>query len=162
MLCPLPCLRSHAQISLYNFSCLMKPMTDQTLCLCGSNKPYAQCCEPLHTLKEKAKTVKQLVRARYCAYARGAGKHREFLIRSWHPSTAKTINVVDVTNDTFQWKGLEIIRTEQKGDLGRVEFKARFSESNDGPELIHHEISLFHRIKGNWLYLEGQVREEKP
>ena len=134
-------------------------MNSKDLCQCGSDKPYAQCCEPLHTLREKARTVKQLVRARYCAYARGAGQHREFLIRSWHPSTAKTINIADISNDSLTWKGLEIIRAEQKGDLGRVEFKATFREAPDGPDLIHHEISLFHRIKGNWLYLEGKVSE---
>jgi len=137
-------------------------MTSKDLCPCGSEKPYAQCCEPLHNLKEKAKTVKQLVRARYCAYARGAGKHREFLIRTWHPATSKQINLIDITNDTFEWRGLEILRAEQKGDVGRVEFKARFRESPDGPDQIHHEQSMFHRIKGSWLYLEGRVREETP
>lgn len=135
-------------------------MTSKDLCPCGSEKPYSQCCEPLHTLKDKARTVKQLVRARYCAYARGAGQHREFLIRSWHPASAKNINVVDVTNDTYQWCGLEIVRAEQQGDMGRVEFKARFRESDGGPEQIHHELSLFHRIKGNWLYLEGRINNE--
>jgi SEC-C motif-containing protein len=137
-------------------------MTSKDLCPCGSEKPYAQCCEPLHTLKDKAKTVKQLVRARYCAYARGAGKHREFLIRTWHPATSKQINLIDITNDTFEWRGLEILRAEQKGDVGRVEFKAIFREHADGPDQIHHEQSMFHRIKGSWLYLEGRVREETP
>lgn len=135
-------------------------MTSKDLCPCGSEKPYSQCCEPLHTLKDKARTVKQLVRARYCAYARGAGQHREFLIRTWHPASARNINVVDVTNDTYQWCGLEIVRAEQQGDMGRVEFKARFRESDGGPEQIHHELSLFHRIKGNWLYLEGRINNE--
>jgi len=137
-------------------------MTSKDLCPCGSEKSYAQCCEPLHNLKEKAKTVKQLVRARYCAYARGAGKHREFLIRTWHPATSKQINLIDITNDTFEWRGLEILRAEQKGDVGRVEFKATFRESPDGPDHVHHEQSMFHRIKGSWLYLEGRVREETP
>jgi len=137
-------------------------MNNKDLCPCGSNKTYAHCCEPLHTLKEKPRTVKQLVRARYCAYARGAGSHREFLIRSWHPASAKSINIVDITNDTFTWKGLEIISAEQQGDMARVEFKATFSESEGGPDKVHHELSLFHRVKGNWLYLEGKVNEEIP
>ena len=135
-------------------------MTTSNLCPCGSEKPYARCCEPLHALKEKAKTVKQLVRARYSAYALGAGRHREFLIRTWHPSTAKSINVLDISNDTFTWKGLEIIQGEQKGDRGVVEFKARYQESEGAPDTVHHELSLFHRLKGNWLYVEGKVREE--
>lgn len=134
-------------------------MTTRDLCPCGSNKSYAQCCGPLHALKDKAKTVKQLVRARYSAYALGAGLHREFLIRSWHPETVRTINVVDVTNDNYVWKGLEILRAEQQGDVGKVEFKASYRTAEAGPDLVHHEISLFHRIKGHWLYVEGRVSE---
>lgn len=128
-------------------------------CPCGSNKPYAQCCEPLHTFKDKARTVKQLVRARYCAYARGAGDHREFLVRTWHPATAQQINAIDVSNDSYEWCGLELVRAEQKGDMGRVEFKALFRDRKGGPVQVHHELSLFHRIKGNWLYVEGRVRD---
>lgn len=135
-------------------------MITKDSCPCGSDKTYAQCCQPLHTLKDKARTVKQLVRARYCAYARGAGTHREFLVRTWHPATAAQINIVDVTNDSLQWCGLDILRAEQKGDMGRVEFKARFRETPDGPEQVHHEVSLFHRIKGQWLYVEGRVNDQ--
>jgi uncharacterized protein YchJ len=105
---------------------------------------------------EKPKSVRQLVRARYCAYALGAGRHREFLIRTWHPATARSISIADLTNDNCVWKGLEILSAEQKGDLGRVEFKATFSEDG-GPDQIHHERAMFHRIKGVWLYLEGDV-----
>jgi len=127
-----------------------------TPCPCGSDKPFADCCEPFLTLQEKPRSVRQLVRARYCAYALGAGRHREFLIRTWHPATAKHISIADLTNDNFNWKTLEILRAEQKGDYGRVEFKAIYSD-NDGPDQVHHELALFHRIKGMWLYLEGRV-----
>ena len=131
-----------------------------TACLCGSNKAFADCCEPYLTLRQKPKSVRQLVRARYCAYARGAGTHREFLIRSWHPATARSISIADLSNDNYRWQGLEIVSAEQKGDLGRVEFKASFREGEDGPPQVHHERAVFHRIKGVWLYLEGEVREE--
>src|SRR5262245_37202790 len=128
-------------------------------CPCGSEKPFASCCEPYLTLKENPKSVRQLVRARYCAYALGAGKHREFLIRTWHPSTARSISLADVTNDNFTWKGLEIILAEHKGDMGRAEFKAVYSEG-DGPDQVHHERAMFHRIKGVWLYIEGKVKQD--
>ena len=127
-------------------------------CYCGSGKPFAQCCETFLLMKENPKSVRQLVRARYSAYAIGAGKHREFLIRTWHPQTARNINIVDISNDNFTWKGLEIIEAAQKGDLGRVEFKASFQQE-DGSEHVHHERAMFHRIKGVWLYVEGEVRE---
>jgi SEC-C motif-containing protein len=110
-------------------------------------------------MKEKPKSVRQLVRARYSAYAAGAGKHREFLIRSWHPQTARNINILDISNDNFTWKGLQIINAVQKGDLGQVEFKAFYVEE-DGTEHVHHERAMFHRIKGLWLYVEGQIKDE--
>ena len=128
-------------------------------CYCSSGKSFAQCCEPFLTMKEKPKSVRQLVRARYSAYAIGAGKHREFLIRTWHPHTARNISIADISNDNFSWKGLEIIDAEQKGDIGKVEFKASYAE-DDGTEHVHHERALFHRIKGIWLYVQGDVRDE--
>src|SRR5690606_10956956 len=117
---------------------------------------------PVLTFKEKPKTVRHLVRARYCAYALGAGNHREFLMRTWHPATARNVRVTDLTNDNLQWQGLEILLAEQRGDQGRAEFKATFRAGADGPLRVHHERALFHRIQGLWLYLEGQVREEEP
>ena len=131
-----------------------------TFCLCGSDKPFVACCEPFLTFREKPKSVRQLVRARYCAYALGAGTHREFLIRTWHPATARTISIADITNDHNVWQGLEIISAEQKGDFGRVEFRATYREGDDGAIHVHHERAMFNRIKGVWLYVEGEVREE--
>jgi len=138
----------------------MTASTDAQHCYCGNDKPFAQCCEPFITMKEKPRSVRQLVRARYCAYALGAGRHREFLIRTWHPATAGKVSIADLTNDSLTWCGLEIINAEQKGDLGRVEFRASYGEGEDGALHVHHERSMFQRIKGVWLYLEGQVREE--
>ena len=131
-----------------------------TLCPCGSNKLFADCCEPFLTFKDKPKSVRQLVRARYCAYALGAGTYREFLLRTWHPAAHSKINVTDLTNDTYlQWKGLEILVAQHKGDRGGVEFKATISE-RDGPDRIHHERALFLRVKGVWYYVEGAVKAD--
>ena len=127
-------------------------------CYCDSGRPFAQCCEPFLLMKEKPKSVRQLVRARYSAYAIGAGKHREFLIHTWHPQTARNISITDISNDNFTWKGLEIIVALQKGDLGQVEFKAFYAQ-DDGTVHAHHERAMFHRIKGLWLYVEGQVKD---
>lgn len=125
-----------------------------TLCVCGSKKEASQCCEPLLTGKERAKTVRQLVRARYAAYALGG--HGDFLKGTWHPATRRSLGIADLNGSDYDWQGLEILRYEQKGDQGRVEFKARFREG-DGPEKTHHEISLFRREKGRWFYVDGRV-----
>lgn len=127
-------------------------------CACGSDKAFGKCCEPFLTFKAKPKTVKQLVRSRYAAYALGGEKNREYLVRTWHPATAKNIRLADLIAEDHVWKSLEILDSSQKGDLGRVEFRAVYSVAG-GPDQIHHETSAFHRDKGMWLYLEGEVRE---
>lgn len=131
-------------------------------CICGSGRLFGKCCEPFLSYKAKPKTAKQLVRSRYAAYALsalGEPAYREYLVNTWHPATAKNISMADLIADGHVWKGLEITGAKQKGDLARVEFRARYAV-DDGPDRIHHEVSAFHRHKGAWLYLEGEVSEE--
>jgi SEC-C motif-containing protein len=129
-------------------------------CPCGSEKPFSKCCEPFLQRREKPKSVRQMVRARYCAYALGAGNHREFLARTWHPATLRNVRAAELTNDNLKWQKLEIIKAEQRGDRGMVEFRATYKVPGDEKEHVHHELSLFQRMQGVWLYLEGQVRQE--
>ena len=68
-----------------------------------------------------------------------------------------TVNGIMAFFAVDTWTGLEILDSKQKGDLGRVEFRATFSVDG-GPEQVHHETSAFHRHKGVWLYLEGEVK----
>lgn len=129
-------------------------------CPCGSDKAFASCCEPYLTLKEKPKSVRQLVRARFCAYKLGAGTWRDFLLRTWHPAAHPRINMADLTNDSFvTWQDLDILIAQQQGDRGGVEFKATYS-TRDGATLVHHERALFVRVKGQWYYVEGAVKTE--
>ena len=128
------------------------------LCICGSGRSFGKCCESFLNYSAKPKTVKQLVRSRYAAYALGQNIHREYLIRTWHPATAKNIRMADLIAEGHMWKSLDIIDSRQKGDLGRVEFKAVYA-IDDGPDQVHHETSAFHREKGVWLYLDGDVKE---
>jgi SEC-C motif-containing protein len=132
-------------------------MKSNELCVCGSGRAFGKCCEPFLTYKARPKTVKQLVRSRYAAYALGGEGHREYLVRTWHPATAQNIRMADLIADGHTWTGLEILDSRQKGDLGRVEFRATYSV-DVGPDQVHHETSAFHRHKGVWLYLEGEVK----
>lgn len=133
-------------------------MTLTTQCPCCSGKPFAECCEPVLLMQQKPKTAKALMRARYCAFALGAGTHREFLIRSWHPATPQQVHYVDLTNDSTQWNGLEVLNSAQDGDSAQVEFIARFNDSKGQPHQ-HHETSQFYRVQGQWLYFDGKVIE---
>ena len=131
-------------------------MTTDTSCPCCSGKTFAECCEPHLQMKVKPKSARAMVRARYCAYALGAGTQRDFLIRTWHPATGQKVTLADLTNDSMQWTGLDIVKAEQKGERAIVEFKASFINT-DGTAKVHHEVSLFERIGGVWLYLDGQL-----
>jgi uncharacterized protein YchJ len=70
------------------------------------------------------------------------------------------IRMADLIAEGHQWKSLEILNSKQKGDLGSVKFEAIYSV-DDGPDQIHSETSAFHRHKGMWLYLEGEVSESE-
>ena len=124
------------------------------LCVCGSKKDFSVCCEPLLTGKAQAKTIRQLVRSRYAAYA--LGDHAEYLRQTWHPATVNAIKAAELNTGTYSWQGLEIIGHEQKGDFGQVEFIASYKDA-EGVAHKHHEISLFRRVKGHWYYLSGKL-----
>ena len=124
------------------------------LCICDSKKEYSLCCEPLLTGSAKAKTVRQLVRSRYAAYATGG--QANYLLETWHPSTVSNIKAAELNTRSYTWDSLKILRHQQKGDYGQVEFVVRYRD-DEGIEQAHHETSLFQRVNGDWYYLNGQV-----
>ena len=125
-------------------------------CPCDSSKPFNRCCGPFLKGTATPRTAKQLMRSRYSAFALGG--YGDHLYASWHPANVGTVMVEDLNVAEVPWTGLTILDDEQKGDRGRVEFKARYLDEN-GVEHVHHEHSAFLRVNGKWLYLEGKVRE---
>lgn len=126
-------------------------------CPCHSAKTYAKCCQAFLTGKAKARTVAQLMRSRYSAYALGG--HGDYLYRTWHPDSRGSLQPEDLDLITARWTHLELLRAQQSGETGSVEFIARFIQV-DSSEGVHHELSTFVRDKGHWLYHQGQVFEE--
>ena len=120
------------------------------MCPCGSDA-YDTCCGPLHRGERDAATPEQLMRARYAAFAK---QDPFYLARTWHPRTRPD----DVTADpSLTWTGLEILATavEDDGELGTVDFIARYT-TPDGPgELREH--SRFTRRARRWVYVDGDV-----
>ena len=127
------------------------------LCVCDSKKEFSLCCEPLLKDNAKAKTVRQLVRSRYAAYALGG--QANYLLQTWHPSTANNIKAAELNTSAYAWDSLEILRHQQKGDYGLVEFIARYKD-DEGAEQAHRETSLFQRDNGDWFYLKGEVADQ--
>ncbi len=128
-----------------------------TLCPCGSGKPFAFCCEPALNGRKPAKTAEALMRSRYTAFALGA---IDYLIsttasRMRGPQDAELLS--EQTQVTT-WVRLEIIDTDKGGpedQTGIVEFNATF-DSPEGSAILH-ERSNFERENGRWVYTDGEV-----
>lgn len=119
-------------------------------CPCGSGRPYAACCGPLHD-GEPAPTAEALMRSRYAAYVLGRD---DYVFRTWHPRTRPD----DLSSAPVDWLGLDVLRTEAGGpddDRGVVEFVATFAGAR-GTETLH-ETSRFERRGGRWVYVDGDV-----
>lgn len=130
------------------------PDTLATLCPCGSNSAYADCCGQYHSGAKPAPSAEALMRSRYSAFA----LHLEdYLLATWDKS--KRPARVDFSKDATEWQRLEIIACK-KGNAGDskgiIEFKAYYRFN--GEEFALHEISRFTKQQGRWLYLDGAVK----
>ncbi|MFT4171071.1 MAG: YchJ family metal-binding protein [Rhodocyclaceae bacterium] len=125
-------------------------MPDLT-CPCGSNRPYARCCGPLHE-GTPAASAEALMRSRYTALAQ---QRAPYLLSSWHASTRPPTLDFD---DGVKWLGLKIVRAPAPiGDRAVVEFVARYRIGGRAHRL--HETSRFVREGGHWYYVDGDIAE---
>lgn len=97
------------------------------------------------------------MRSRYSAYALAQGRGVaprgmvEYLLQTWHPSTAPG----ELELGPLNWTGLEILNHEMRGDAGVVEFVAHHKVNGRAGKL--HELSRFVREGGAWLYVDGVI-----
>jgi SEC-C motif-containing protein len=118
---------------------------------------YADCCGHWHEALprgEHAPTPEALMRSRYSAYALAQGRSPargmvEYLMQTWHPSTAPG----ELELGPLNWTGLDILNHDTRGDAGVVEFVAHHKVGGQATKL--HEMSRFVREAGAWLYVDG-------
>jgi SEC-C motif-containing protein len=97
------------------------------------------------------------MRSRYSAYALAQGRAPaapvilEYLMQTWHPSTAPG----ELELAPLNWTGLEILHEETRGDAGVVEFFAHHKINGQAKKL--HEVSRFVREDGSWRYVDGVI-----
>jgi SEC-C motif domain protein len=124
---------------------------------------YASCCGRWHegfANGEHAPTPQALMRSRYTAYALLQGNAvaprelRDYLMRTWHPSTAPG----DLDLTPLRWTGLDILHEATEGDSGVVEFVAHYKVNGRATKL--HEVSRFAREGGAWRYIDGVVASD--
>lgn len=119
-------------------------------CPCGSMKPYAECCQPLHQGKA-APSPEALMRSRYAAFVLTLP---DYLLATWHSSTRPPSLNLDGSPD---WASLSILDSEQTGTDGRVHFRAVYKAGKGWGYL--EEASRFVQEEGRWYYLSGNTSE---
>lgn len=124
-------------------------------CPCGSQKDYANCCEPYIAGKANAPTPEALMRSRYTAYVKVA---EPYLKETLAPESRGDYNEGEVKEwaRKSEWLGLQILNA--KGNT--VEFIAKYR--TQGKVLEHHEVSTFRKQGDRWYFVDGEshVHEE--
>ncbi|MHC0430562.1 YchJ family protein [Streptomyces sp. O3] len=126
-------------------------------CPCGLSASYGACCGRLHSGAAKAATPEALMRSRYSAFAVA---DEAYLLRTWHPDTRPPGISLD---SGTRWAGLEILATTEGSAFhrtGTVTFRARYTERGRPGSL--YEVSRFARLDGDWVYVDGDTRQQPP
>lgn len=95
------------------------------------------------------------MRSRYTGYA--LGSYGEYLFATWLPESSKGLTAASLSEKNLEWVQLEVLNSHQKGDEGRVEFKAYYKSDDEGLNVLN-EKSTFRRIDRRWYYVKGDVK----
>lgn len=128
----------------------------QNLCLCGSGLSGSACCAPIIAGTKEAATAQELMRSRYVAFTQA---NVDYLMRSHSSKTRlfKDRKSIEKWAKSVSWMGLFVLQTQSgmAGDkTGYVEFKAIYMEKGILQHI--HEVSLFEREDGKWVYVSGE------
>lgn len=139
-----------------------KPLSDKPLpvldspCPCGSHASLGMCCLPFIQGKSQPPTAETLMRSRYTAHTLLA---IDYLWATWSPEQRLRSSKEDIQQwaSSCEWLGLQIVATQggtPEDAEGIVEFIALFRQN--GQLQQHHEVSVFKRVLGRWLYVDHQ------
>lgn len=128
-------------------------------CPCGSGLQYSACCAPYFSGEEWPESAEKLMRSRYAAFAT---KTLPYLKESLDPQNRHDFDEKATREwaEQAEFTGLEILKAEEKGNKGLVEFKAHFRVQ--GQDHVHHETSTFRKHQGQWFYKSGKVHPTPP
>ena len=128
-------------------------MSRSNNCPCGREKPYLDCCSPIHSGAKIADTAEDLMRSRYTAFTKGLG---DYLHESHSVNTRieKDKKLIENWAKSVTWLQLDILNTSDGkavDTIGTVEFKAFFVDH--GKMDVIHENSTFTVENGKWVYV---------
>ena len=136
-------------------------------CPCRSEEPnsktYGECCGLWHQSLQAspqhfAPTVEALMRSRYSAYALKLG---DYLLATWYSETSPG----EIDFPPTKWLGLDVKSSAQSGDVGVVEFVARYRDSMGRAGRIEETSRFVREGAGDaarWYYIDGIVDAEPP
>ncbi len=129
-----------------------------TLCPCGSNLEYEQCCGPIIE-GNPANTAEALMRSRYTAFVTRQLDHVE---RTHAPEIRDDFNRAEAERlaEECEWQGIEIRSVTETGDSAEVEFVIRFRRNKQ--DMIQVERATCRRESGQWLYVSGVINPQGP
>ena len=125
-------------------------------CYCGSQKSYAECCEPFISGEEVPETPEQLMRSRYSAFC---VKNTDYLKATTDPQLDIDWTANEDWANKATFTGLEVLKSSQEKNKGLVEFKAHFKVKDESH--THHEVAHFRRHQGQWFFREGRIQVPK-
>ena len=130
-----------------------------TLCPCGSNLDYSDCCGPIVEGKTIAPTAEALMRSRYSAFV---NRNLDHIERTHAPEIKEDFNRAEAERmaEECEWRGLEVKYAKENGDTAQVEFTIRFRREKQ--DLIQTELASFRRENGEWLYVDGEINPKGP
>lgn len=120
-------------------------------CFCGSKKSYQDCCEPIINDFSQAKTVEQLMRSRYSAYAQG---DLAFIKKTMAGNALKEFQEQKQQGwqQPTEWLNLEVHSSKTLNKKGYVEFTVTYRR--EGQKRSMREHSVFKKIDGKWYYVD--------
>jgi len=128
-------------------------------CPCGSQKSYKECCGVFHA-GVLPSSPEQLMRSRYTAYFLGDA---DYIMSTTHPGNPlfevdreKWKKKILEFSSLTEFRSLEVLDSEQRGDFGTVTFIAYLFQGDQ--EVSFKEKSEFRRENGKWFYFGGEFR----
>lgn len=129
-------------------------------CPCCSGMPYENCCKHFHD-GDLPNNALELMRSRYTAYVFNIP---EYIMQTTHPASPQYYadrslwaRKIASFSQHSSFDKLEILDHKEQGTLATVTFVAHvFQKEQDA---TFTEKSYFERVKGKWLYRNGQLAE---
>lgn len=124
-----------------------------TNCYCGNNKKFSECCSVFLNKTEIPEKAEELMRSRYSAFVL---KNYDYLLATHDPKTNSDFDLEANKKwaDSVQFTKLEVLKVKEYGVKTTVEFRAHYLVSS--LRQVHHELSTFKNIAGQWYYSSGK------